>query len=291
MVIGHLSMTNPKEEKKLNKNTEHTKRIALHLSIQIRLDGLSFCIIDKEAKEVIRLGNHDFKEAQPNPVNHLKYVQEVFEKESALSRGYGSFNVTHENPWSGLVPKALFNEERLKDYVRYSTKTYDNDYLVYDEVEPHELINVYIPFVNINNYLLDQLGGFEYKHYSTILLSNLLNTYKYSEHPHLFFHLGSKRLSCVAIRDQKLLLYNTYPYHTAQDLLYYILFVAEQLGMDPKSLELLLSGQIEKEDPFFKLCHQYVRNVSLLENRFDKIFDSKVSELSKRKHFTLLNQF
>ena len=262
-----------------------------HLSIQLSLDGFSFCVIDKSYDLVQKLVHRKFDEPAGTPVQLLSRISALFEKEELLQHRYGSVNVSHVNELSSLVPKGLFDENKLKEYIRYSSMTYDNDYIVYDEIESQGLVNVYIPFVNVNNYLLDKFGSFEYIHFSTVLVSNLLNTYKFSEHPHLFVHLEGSRMYVVGISDRKLQLYNSFAYQTREDFVYYILFVAEQLGMDPETFELILSGRIDKDSELFKMAYVYVRKVSLIENRFAYEFDAAIGERSKRQHMTLIQQF
>ncbi len=262
-----------------------------HLSIQLSLDGFSFCIVDKSYDLVQKVAYREFEETAGSPEDLLSKVRGVFDQEKLLQHQFGSVNVTHVNELSSLVPRSLFDKNRLKDYIRYSSMTYDNDYIVYDEIEGQELVNVYIPYVNVNNFLLDRFGSFEYSHFSSVLVSNLLNTYKFSEHPHLFVHLERSRMYVVGISESKLQLYNSFGYRTKEDFVYYILFVAEQLGMDPESFELILSGWIDKESELYKLAYVYVRNVSLIENRFTHDFDPSVDERSKRRHMTLIQQF
>ena len=262
-----------------------------HLSIQLSLNGFSFCVLDKTYGLIQKLVHHPFKEPASGPEDLLKRTQEIFDKEKLLQHKYGSVNVTHVNELSSLVPKAFFDESKLKDYIRYSSKTFDNDYIVWDEIENHDLINVYIPFVNVNNFLLERFGSFEYKHFSTVLLTNLLSTYRFSEHPHLFVHLDKNRMYVVGISDNKLQLYNSFPFKTREDFLYYLLFAAEQLGMDPESFELVLSGDIDKNSELYDIAFTYVRKIGLIENRFKYEFDPSVSESLKRKHLTLINQY
>lgn len=262
-----------------------------HLSIQLGLDGLSFCTIDKKDNKVRSLEHHSFADGSPTPEKHLSNVRSLFEKEEALQRRYGSVNISHDNQLATLVPKPLFDEAHLKDYIRYSSKTYDNDYIVFDEIENHDMINVYIPFVNVNNFFLERFGSFEYKHASTILISSLLNTYKFSEHPHMFAHIGEHSFDLLVIAGNRLLLHNSFTYQTKEDFLYYLLFTAEQLELNPETLELVLSGNIRKAGPLYEIAYTYIRNVNLLENRSKMEFSDSIDEDSKRRHFTLLNQF
>ena len=262
-----------------------------HLSIQLSLDGFSFCIIDKNTNEVNLIQNIPFENNSSTPEKHLKNIEKIYKTEDLLSKNYDSVNISHVNELATFVPKPLFDPNHINSYIKYSSKTYKNDYIVYDEIENHDMFNVFIPFVNINNFLLEKYGSFEYKHFSSILVENLLNTYKFSERPHLFVDLHDQHFEIVAIADNKLVLYNSFKYTTKEDFIYYILFTAEQLNFNPEKFELVLSGSIIKDDAFYKIAYDYIRNISLLENRSKYTFSDNFTEEIKREFYTLLNQY
>lgn len=284
-------MMDQKKTQEINKSVDFKNLNENHLSIQLSLDGFSFCVLDEKESSVQKLKHFSFKDLSPTPEKLLKNVKEVFVQEKDLQKRYLSVRISHVNQLSALVPKSLFDETRIKDYIRYSSKTYDHDYIVYDEIENHDMINVYIPFVNVNNFFLERFGSFEYKHFSTILITTLLNTFKFSEHPHMFAHIADRHFEIVIIANSKLLLYNSYTYETKEDFIYYILFTAEQLELSPENFELILSGSISKESDLFKMAYTYVRKVSLLENRSKFKFPAHIDDDAKRKHLTLLNQY
>ena len=262
-----------------------------HLSIQLSLDGFSFCIINKASNEVTTLYNYSFINKSPSPEKHLDNVIEVFKKEKLLQRRYHTVNITHVNELSTMVPKAFFVPDQIKNYIKRSSKVYENDYIVHDPLVNHDMINVYIPFVNINNFFLERFGAFEYKHFSTVLVENLMNTYKFSERPHLFAHICEEHFEIVIIANGKLLLYNSFKYQTKEDFIYYVLFTTEQLQLNPEKFELIFSGNIEKDSELYKIAYVYIRNVSLIEIRSKYSFQSNFTEIIKRSNFTLLNQF
>ena len=291
METGLLFMMAKKKMQIINKSVDFNESKDNHLSIQISLDGFSFCIINKNTNEVNLIQHIPFEKSSSTPEKHLKNVESVFRSQDLLDKNFKSVNITHVNNLSALVPKPLFDPNHLRNYIKYSSKTYKNDYIVYDEIENHDMFNVFIPFVNINNFFLEKYGSFEYKHFSSILIENLLNTYKFSERAHLFVDLHSNHFEIVAIANNKLALYNSFEYQTKEDFIYYILFTAEQLNFNPEKFELVLSGTITKGDAFYEIAYKYVRNISLLENRSKYSFSTLFSEEIKREYYTLLNQF
>ena len=44
------------------------------------------------------------------------------------------------------------------EYLKYDVKLLKNDVASYDNIEEIEAVNVYLPFINVNNYLID-IGG------------------------------------------------------------------------------------------------------------------------------------
>ncbi len=284
-------MMDQKKTQEINKSIDYSNLYENQLSIQLSLDGFSVCVLNQKDNLIQKLEHFPFKDLSPTPEKLLLNVKNLFDNEKDLQKRYDSVIISHVNQLSALVPKSLFDETRMKDYIKYSLKTFDNDYIVYDEIENHDMVNVYIPFVNVNNFFLERFGSFEYKHFSSILITSLLKTFKFSEHPHMFAHLGQNQFEIVVIANNKLLFYNSFSFEAKEDFIYYILFTAEQLGLNPETFELILAGLISKESEFFNIAYTYIRKVSLLENRSKFKFPGHINENAKRRHFTLLNHF
>ncbi|MCK0131251.1 DUF3822 family protein [Flavobacteriaceae bacterium F08102] len=278
-----------KELKIKNKGLKNLENC--HLSIQFSLDGFSFCVLNKMTQRFEALCEYRFNEVNNNPQKLLTNIKSVYQKQDLLEKTFSSVNVIHVNDLACLVPKVLFDENFTSEYVSYNNKVFKHDYVVSDEIKNHDIISVFIPFVNVNNFLIDQYGGFEYKHHATVLVEKLLGIYKFSLVPHVFVHLRENHFEMIVIADKKLQLYNTFKHTSKEDFIYYILFTVEQLKLNPEKFELVLFGSITKEDEYFSIAYKYIRNVSLLENRSKYEFDPMFTEEDKRNYFSLLNQY
>ncbi|MDN3710072.1 DUF3822 family protein [Myroides ceti] len=60
----------------------------------------------------------------------------------------------HDNSLNTFVPSALFDADNLGSYLQYNVKIFPTDYFDYDEISSHQLQNIYIPYVQFNNFLL-----------------------------------------------------------------------------------------------------------------------------------------
>ena len=98
--------------------------------------------------------------------------------------------------------------------------------------------------------------------------------------------MGSEHFEIIIVQNQHLLLFNSFDYKTPEDLIYYLLFTAEQLNMNPESFNLEFLGIIDEENSFFKIAYKYIRNVSLFDVS-DLQKNNSFSKADNLKHFIL----
>lgn len=240
-----------------NSDLSYTK-----LSIQISLNGLSFCVLDSISNTIIKQESTLFAE-ELNPYEVLKNLTALIEKNELSKLSFSEVTVIHRNTLFSLVPKALFNEKEIANYLKFNTKILANDHIAFDEILNFDIMNVYVPFININNYIYELFGDFEYQHHGTVLIQSLLNNFDGTKEPICYVHILEKQLDITVIENKKLVLYNSFNYTTKEDFIYYILFVLEQLNLDAETLKLKLFGDVEEGDSLYNLCYKYIRNVTV----------------------------
>ena len=281
-------------KKETNNNTGTPVENHYKLSIQVSLNGLSFCILDT-AEKTIRASEKLIFPKQLTPYAVLKQLKQLFETHEILRSNYSEVVVVHRNNLFGLVPKILFDADELPNYLKFNTKILANDHIAYDELDAHEIINVYVPFVNINNHLYDLFGAFTFKHHSTILIESLLEKYHLSKetnianHPVCYLYICEGQMDVTIIHQKKLLLYNNFDFITKEDFVYYLLFIFEQLKLDTESVLVKLFGNIEEDDDIYELCSRYIAHISIfiptaMEHPFIDFEDASID-------FTTLNAF
>lgn len=278
-------MTQALQPKKSNTsdNTKHT------LSIQVSLNGLSFCIANSE-KEIIALEQDNFG-IHLSPEQVLDKIKYMFDHHPNFNNDFESVEVIYQNDLYTCVPKALFDEEQLKEYLKYNIKVLENDFIAYDELHQHDIIVVYVPYANINNFFFDTFGSFTYKHATTILTDTLLAKEKNSDTTKVYAHMNAASFNLIIISKGKLLLSNSYPYENEEDFLYYVMFAAEQLRLNPEEFELIFLGDITETSSCYTLAYTYIRNIRF-GNRSNTISISEViPSIHEHEHYVLLSHF
>ena len=242
-------------------NTTITSKKYRKLSIQVSLHGLSFCVFDTLNNTILSVKEVQLDHFQKNKKTEELFA-DTFNENPELKDTYDDITVIHNTNLSAFVPEPLFDESFLGSYLQYNIKVFDTDFFAFDEIANYQMNLVYIPYVNINNFFIDQFGSFDYKHANSILVTKLLDASKNNDDKKMIVHFNPSHFEIVVIQNQKLLFFNSFEYQTPEDFLYYILFTAEQLNMNPENFKLELLGSITEEDAFYKLAYNYIRNIS-----------------------------
>lgn len=257
------------------------------LAIQVSLSGLSYCCFNTLNNTVSSFNTVVFDLSNPEIKIEAHYAA-AFETYPELTAQYDEIQVVHSNSLTTLVPASLFDENYLASYMQYNTKVFESDFFSYDAITEYQINLVYIPYVNINNFLIDKYGSFDYKHANSVLVGRLLGESRNSEHKTMYVHFDQKHFEIAVIQNEKLLLFNSFEYKTVEDFIYYILFTAEQLSLNPEHFPLTLLGDISTESDFYKIAYKYIRNVSLLDVE-DLRWNNYFSEAENRKNYILFN--
>ena len=233
-----------------------------HLSIQVSLNGLSFCVLDSIGKKIVRAGTHRFR-TRLNPYEAQKELKSFVKSQGIEDYAFSEVVAVHRNDLFSLVPKVLFDPGELPNYLKFNARILANDLLEYDEIPSFDLVNVYVPFANINNTLYDLFGEFEFKHHGTVLIETLLGSSAGQQEPLCYAYVTEEEFDLIVIQQKKLLFFNTFSYKTPEDFLYYLLFSLEQLQLDAGETKLRFFGAVEETDPVFELCQEYIQHLSI----------------------------
>lgn len=265
-------------------NNDITQKNYKKLSIQVSLSGLSFCVFDllsntvQSVQTVVFQKNNIIEEA----------LWKVFIDYPILTQSYDEIVVLHDNNLNTFVPVSLFDENYLGSYLQYNVKVFETDLFSFDALSSHEMNNVYVPYVNINNFLLDQYSTFTYKHKNSVLVERLLKLNSSSLEKEVYVHFQSNYFEVIVVKGNKLIFFNSFEYSSPEDFIYYILFTFEQLQLNSENITVKILGTISKDSDYFAIAYKYIRNCSLFDSFILPSTFGKTEE-EIRNHFILFH--
>lgn len=255
------------------------------LQIQVSLNKFTFVVKDMLAHEITHFASEAISQLKPME----EQLDKIFAKYPELLEKYAEITVLHDNTLNTFVPQAFFKEEVMGTYLQYNTKVFSTDFFAFDEMTEPQMNNVYVPYVNINNYLLDKFGSFTYQNINTQLTEILLKKSQQSKEIQAYAFLQKDHFEIIIVQEGKLVLFNSFQYQTAQDFIYFVLFVYEQLSLDPEVTPLFLMGRVDQDDIFYQQAYKYVRHVSLIEDKFFISDDLLLHHQVPKQHYILFH--
>lgn len=257
---------------KTSNNSTHTT--AKKLSVQFSLNGLSFLSLN-DNKEVSLFVQKSLENKTTPEALLLLFKEALLENQLSLSK-FEQAELHYASNLYTIVPQSLFDEKRSSDYLKFNSKILATDYIAHDIIEALEMVVVYIPFVNINNFFFDVVGSFSYYHHITKLLEKSAELYLAKSEETIIVNVRDNQFDLIIFKNQKLQICNSYSFTTNEDFIYYILFTFEQLKIDPAKTSIRVIGHQFKKSELFTISEKYIKEVILLDGNFNEITNDEV---------------
>jgi hypothetical protein len=237
----------------------------LKLSIQLSLDGFCFYITNPDSNELLQVLRNVFDSRKSDPKLLLDELERFIFKEDLGDLNFKSVEVLHENNLISIVPNTYFDETKLELYLTNTIKLYPSDYISFDPIHSIDAQAVYLPFVNINNYILEKFGAFDYQHAAARLLDklSLLSNEGENLHKDIYLNLNLSSIEIIVFENKKLVFFNNFDTRTQEDVVYYTLFALEQLQLDPRKVSIQYINSNDREN--IDVLKNYIFELSPLE--------------------------
>ncbi|OFX20737.1 MAG: hypothetical protein A2033_03355 [Bacteroidetes bacterium GWA2_31_9] len=239
--------------------------LTYHLSIKLLQDGFSFSILDTVRNKYIAISHYivDLK---------IETFSDKFEKiidsNELLQRNFKSVYVMCCFSKFTQVPAPLFDASKVDSIFNFLHEKDDDEELLHNKLD---ISGTYLIFAIKKNYLdliSKQFPNAKFFHYSLPIIENKLMLYKNKQQQKVFVNINKSSFDILVIDCNKMLLFNTYMIENEDDFIYFILYVFEQLALNPEDVEVIFMGNTKKDDLYFQKARKYIRNL-----KFDKYDD------------------
>lgn len=238
------------------------------LAIVFKNDGYCFCVADASAQHVFAVQADLWSDAQL-AMHPTERLADLIKNESLTARFYSRVLVGVENNRFVLVPKAVYQDGTGTDYYETVFQRQSDEQLSRDSLNRTEAELIYgLPF---GLPAAIQLKFPACKSRSLVsAFTEYLQSHVGNEHT-LYIQLRAAHILLWAYSSQKLLLVNSYPYQTNDDILYHCINLRKQLQLDGIVPVLLENGsdmsELQKSlDEQFSQCQSLLLGQTLNES-------------------------
>lgn len=260
-----------------------------HLTIHVSHDRALFLFLDAARNKYIRLTGFKLEEYLTEKQYIAKLVDLIRERPYlALPSEKVMLMVDVEK--STLIPSALFNEDETEAYSKLNFEVGEGCHVYSDRMAMLDAVNIYPAPADLRPVFREIYSQITILCSATALIETILMRYK--NHPidkQMFVHVRDSYADILIMDGPQLLYFNIFPYKTGEDFVYYIIYVLEQLEINPEEADLVLMGYIDRKSELFEMAFRYIRNIRF-EKRSDAFEYSYVfSELPSHRYLNLLN--
>src|ERR1035437_8400478 len=259
-----------------------------HLSIQLGLDGFSFCILD--------IFRHKYISFQHIPlvVGKLQFlpkkVESIFETEEMLNASYQSVSITYSTNNATLIPKEYTEPSNLIKIAALTNEISRNEDIRSEDLPGFNYQLVYSYPKELMTFLNRKYTEFKFMHKSIPLLS-ATNNQRNEKKNSLLINFENKYIRMIAIRGTQIELYNSFYFKNETDFLYYTLNIWQSLQFDPERDEILIGGFVADDSGYVRQLKKYISNIHFLKPSIDFSYGNLFDKIQKHQFISLLNTY
>ena len=259
------------------------------LSIQLSQDGFSFCILDTRRNKFLGLQVFNFIEVQSTHVLN-QVLHDLIPGISWLRLPYEHTRIIWETRATTLIPEVLYEPGHDSEYLHFNVRPAGDEIARTDHLPLLEARNIWAIRSSVMKTLQQYFPSAGIHHHGSALIESLLLRYKHStEAEQVFANVHKGWFDIVALKGGKLIFYNTFDFNAREDFIYYLIYVLEQLQMNPETVSLVLMGEVLKISALYDIAFKYVRNISFADRNPGYDYSYVFDDIPAHLHYNLLN--
>ncbi len=253
----------------VDESFDETKVNQYHLSILANGNEFLFSILDVNSNKYLSI-----QSGKNFPKLHFKSI---------------SFCIAN-NKFT-LIPSTLFDEEKKESLLSFNHEIKNDEEVLVNTLHNLNAKNIFAVPKNLVAEIRNKFPNSDFIHSTTSFMEGLLVQHKNNSGKKVFANFYSTHFEIAILNGKELLFSNAFRFQTSEDVAYYILFVYEQLNLNPETIELILSGEIEKLAKEYSLLYTYIRNVKFASRPDGFKYSYKFEEIPSHKYFSLFTQY
>lgn len=227
-----------------------------------------------------------------NAETRLQTLQNIYQHHPFLSsNSWKTVNISFSSPHFTLLPTALFRKEYAEEYLKLvAGKLGDQEKTFYSQAADTDMVNIF----GIDGSLADWFKGVyalqepTFSHQTSALIKGTRSVAVENQgQPTAVLYFEDGLMNVVVMRQSELLLCNKFSFRNPFDTTYCILFILEQLGIQPAGIQVILYGEITPYSDSFVEITKFLPEVSFGQRPATIGYAAQLDDLPEHRYFSL----
>jgi hypothetical protein len=272
---------------------DKTQTQKYRVSVLLRPDGYSLCVLDTRTSLFLAMNDEQFLPSNSATLPGNEYLQDHyvshFRQLELLKFAYGQIDLAFASPKVTLVPPGFSREESVEEYFRFNHPLHTSEKIKSQQVPVGEMTAIYAIPACIEKLSGEWFNSAFAGSSASVFIQSLLKDNAHILARQVFLNVWGSYFDIAVIQGRKLLYYNTFRKQAADDLVYFVIYVLEQMGFVPAEELIFLMGDISAESEEYKLLHQFVYKLHFAGMHDLAEFSPAFSEIQVHRFYTLFN--
>jgi hypothetical protein len=251
------------------------------------MDSLVYFITSGDDRALFLKTIHFAPGTDGKPNSFADNLAHFLEKEELMGYLFRRIRVALPQALAALVPNRLFQAEELPTYLSALTDLAEGEVTQADELSFGDIKVVYQQNVAVADLLRKKFPTARLYGMATPFIEAAARLKTETRENYVVLNIYEGRLQLVHFNEGKALFYNSFPFHSASDVMYYTLLVYEQFQLDPAKVPLLLSGELMESSDIYKMLFRYVADIHFTDLPDFISWNKRFNDLPSHQFFTL----
>jgi len=227
------------------------------ISIQVSLNGFSFSLLDRLRNRFVMLRDYKLN-GRENEI--CSQVQGIINQDDFLGKPYSKYRLIFSFEKSTLIPVSLYDPAVKDDYFKLNHQLEDGYIVSNNKISDPDSYILFDVRKDLFDLVCKAFPEASLSHQVRPLLNAGFAVANRSGDRYIHTNIEDTYFNIFIIKDAKLDFFNTFRYRNDSDILYFLLYCFEQLGVGTNEI-LHLTGQISRFDDLYGSLKKYVKNI------------------------------
>lgn len=230
----------------------------LSLSILINKDGLSYSVFNEDENQFIGLISNNFK----TKLENIAFFKSIIEKDKLNHPSFSS-KIIFSDFKKAIVPKSIFQKEKISQIFKLTHFYSEDEILLYDEIDAINAVIIYAIEKNEYEFFRNHFPDTKIYCDASVFVENSLLKLRNAENlsdSKVFVNIAPDFFDVLVFNDD-LKLFNSFKYKSANDFLYHIVNIFNQLRLKSDTTQVEISGFIDPADISIINLRKFIANI------------------------------
>lgn len=274
---------------------ETTQGYNYRLSVLLCQDGFSFLITHAISRKVLKLSSYKLAHSdnQPDemggwPKNGNDYFEQLKKTDFSQS-SYQRVDIAVASHKITIAPYDFVDQDNELNIISAAYPVHPDEEILKGPVSDQGPVTAVLVPRYVRKFCSEIFPGSGIHPAAAIFVMGLLRKHSQLITRQVFINLYAGFFEITVTQGLRLLYLNAFRYSAPSDVLYYIIFVLEQLGFDPAEEKVTVAGEISENSTIYTELKMYCESLNFISKPEELKYGDAFAEIDYHHYFTLLN--